>query len=203
MTIIIILIGAKSCRQVTHVFDPIIEVYELLEKTFGMFLTFEEQKRLQLLTAVELAAVVRSIPDGNADLLVLLLEESDARPVDMKVVLRQCAEVCKIVAIAALVENLAEENNELELLAQVQGLRQWKILVGLVMVQVLEKFAFDAVLAAIVFARTLVARAAFLLGIAEYPHRLSKRREVRSIHEPNRASARVRPRQSILTNRSP
>lgn len=58
-----------------------------------MFLTFEEQKRFQLLTAVELAAVVRPIPDGNADLLVLLLEESDARPVHMKVVLRQCAEV--------------------------------------------------------------------------------------------------------------
>lgn len=70
-------------------------------------------------------------------------------------------------------ENLAEENNELELLAQIQGLRQWKIFVELVMVQVLEKFAFDAVLAAIILARTVVARAIFFLGIAENPHRLS------------------------------
>lgn len=79
-------------------------------------MTLEEQKRFQLFAAIELAAFIRAFIDGDGVLLVLLLVENEARPIFIEIVLRESAKVRQIVAVAALMQNLTEENDVLELL---------------------------------------------------------------------------------------
>lgn len=134
---------------VTHVGESVREVNKLLESTF--LGSLEEQKRLQLLATVQFVAFNVGLVEGDLVELCLLTIEVIAWTVLVEIKVGENAEVGQVVAIAALMKNFTEERYELELVVEIERLREWKILIVLIVLQVFEEFTSNAIFATIIF----------------------------------------------------
>lgn len=120
---------------------------------------------------------------------VLLRIKQRARPIFIEIVVSQHAEVGQIIAVGTLMQDLTEEDDELQLMAEIERLRQRCVLVQLIPFEVLEKLVANAI-PAIQIVVLLIACARFIFKRAINHNRLPNRRELRCIYITNCANLR-------------
>jgi hypothetical protein len=107
-----------------------------------------------------------------------VLVEGIARSIFVEIIERQDAQIREVITVIPLVENLTEEDDELELVAEVERLSQRKIFVVLMIPQVFQQFTLNAIFTAIIFVAFLIARTVFVPHVAVNSNGLPHRRKV-------------------------